>query len=95
MDVEVELLGIYRRFAKTGRVVIPLKRAKKLRYFIQDICSVLGPKFKAVFLDLESNSPLPNSLILVNGREVSTLKGLDTEIRKGDVITLLPITHGG
>ncbi len=36
-----------------------------------------------------------NTLILVNGVEVSALNGLDTKVNEGDVITLIPVTHGG
>lgn len=34
-------------------------------------------------------------LILVNGVEVNSLDDLDTQIRIGDVIEILPIYHGG
>jgi len=36
-----------------------------------------------------------NTLILVNGVEVSALKGDQTEVEDGDIITLVPISHGG
>jgi len=36
-----------------------------------------------------------NTLILVNGVEVSALKGDETEVKDGDIITLIPISHGG
>ncbi|MEM0052846.1 MAG: MoaD/ThiS family protein [Nitrososphaeria archaeon] len=36
-----------------------------------------------------------NTLILVNGVEISALNGLDTKVNVGDVITLIPVTHGG
>ncbi len=36
-----------------------------------------------------------NTLILINGVEVSALNGEQTEIRNGDTITFIPITHGG
>lgn len=36
-----------------------------------------------------------NTLILVNGVEISALNGLDTKVNEGDIITLIPVTHGG
>jgi len=36
-----------------------------------------------------------NILILVNGIEISALEGRNTIIKDGDIITLLPIIHGG
>ena len=36
-----------------------------------------------------------NSLILVNGIEISVLTGLDTKLANGDEITFIPVIHGG
>jgi len=36
-----------------------------------------------------------NTLILINGVEVSALKGDKTEVKSGDHVTLVPISHGG
>jgi molybdopterin converting factor small subunit len=36
-----------------------------------------------------------NTLILLNGVEVSALKGEETEVNDGDSIILIPISHGG
>lgn len=36
-----------------------------------------------------------NTLILVNGVEIFALNGLDTKVNEGDIITLIPVTHGG
>lgn len=37
----------------------------------------------------------PNVIVLVNGVEVGVLKGLDTELKDGDEVVLLPAAHGG
>jgi molybdopterin converting factor small subunit len=34
-------------------------------------------------------------LILVNGKEISVLKGLETVLKEGDEILLIPVIHGG
>jgi len=34
-------------------------------------------------------------LILVNGREISVLNGLETKLKDGDEISLIPVVHGG
>ncbi|HDO42088.1 MAG TPA: hypothetical protein ENH03_04220, partial [Candidatus Bathyarchaeota archaeon] len=46
-------------------------------------------------LDPELKDPRPNTIILVNGKEISVLSGLETEIEDGDEITIIPIIHGG
>lgn len=48
-------------------------------------------------LNLKEGSKITraNTLILVNGVEVSALKGDETEVKDGDLITIIPVTHGG
>lgn len=53
------------------------------------------PALKGALFDPELGDPRPNSLILVNGREVSVLNGLDTILNDGDEVVLIPILHGG
>ncbi len=36
-----------------------------------------------------------NSLILVNGREISVLSGLETALKDGDEVVFVPVVHGG
>jgi molybdopterin converting factor small subunit len=38
---------------------------------------------------------LRDFLILINGSEVSLLQGLNTKIKAGDEVVLIPISHGG
>jgi molybdopterin synthase sulfur carrier subunit len=36
-----------------------------------------------------------NALVLVNGREISVLNGLETKLNDGDEIVFIPVVHGG
>jgi molybdopterin converting factor small subunit len=59
---------------------------------------VLGDRFeqlKELLLDSSTSDPRPNALILVSGREINSLNGLETVLHEGDEIALLPIAHGG
>lgn len=53
------------------------------------------PKLKQALIDPELNDPRTNVLILVNGKEIGVLEGLDTELKDGDELTLIPVVHGG
>ena len=50
---------------------------------------------KKLLIDPELNDPRPNALILLNGREISVLKGLETEVNDGDELAVIPVVHGG
>ena len=55
----------------------------------------LSVEAKRLLVDPELNDPRPNALILVNGKEINVLKGLETELKDGDEVTLIPVSHGG
>ena len=54
-----------------------------------------GERLGGLLIDSVLKNPLPNALILLNGVEINNLEGLRTVVRDGDVLTLLPIAHGG
>jgi len=62
---------------------------------IQTLAESLPTETRRLLIDPELNDPRPNALILVNGREIGALSGLETEVKEGDEIALIPIAHGG
>jgi molybdopterin converting factor small subunit len=53
------------------------------------------PKAKRILIDPELEDPRPNTLILINGREISVLNGLETMLKDGDEIVFIPVLHAG
>jgi molybdopterin synthase sulfur carrier subunit len=73
---------------------LELKKTISLREVITRIVEE-QPKLKRVLIDPELDDPRTNALILVNGKEVSVLQGLNTKIKDGDELVLIPVVHGG
>jgi molybdopterin converting factor small subunit len=46
-------------------------------------------------VDSKLDDPRPNALILVGGREINALQGLETEVKDAEEIVLIPMIHGG
>jgi molybdopterin synthase sulfur carrier subunit len=92
--VTVRLIGSLR--ASTGKNTFKLKleKAVSLRKIMTKIVEE-EPKLKRVLIDPELDDPRTNALMLVNGREISVLQGLDTKLRDGDELILIPVVHGG
>ncbi len=53
------------------------------------------PALTQSLIDRQLEDNRPNVLILVNGREISVLNGLETDLRDGDEVVLVPVVHGG
>ncbi len=94
-SVKVRLLGIFRVLSGKSQTSLELEEPTIVKKAIQKLVEKSSPEFRETLIDPELKDPRPNALILVNGKEISVLKGLKTEINKGDEIVIIPVSHGG
>ena len=95
MIVHLKLYGVFRSAAGTDAVNLDLNGQPTVRAAIDELVSrpnLLELK-KLIFGD--GSDPRPYALILLAGREIGALGGLDTELKRDDELSLLPIAHGG
>lgn len=65
---------------------------------VKDLVEQLGlqiPSLQHTFCSQELNDARSNSLVLVNGKEISVLNGYETQLCDGDEIVFVPVVHGG
>lgn len=91
--VHVRLMGTFREAG--GQSEIQLVNCENIGKVIISLVELLGYNFEKVIYDPVLHSPIPNALILLNGVEVNNLQGLETQVKEGDSIVLLSVTHGG
>lgn len=94
VKVDVKLMGVFRVYSGKDNLTIKLENPT-VREAVDKISEFFPSDAKQMLIDPELNDPRPNALILVNGKEISVLKGLETEVREGDQIILIPVSHGG
>lgn len=94
LDVKVRLLGVFRGLAGKDQLQLRLESAT-VKEVIQAMAEAFPTETKTMLIDGGLNDPQLNALILLNGREISVLKGLETAVSEGDEITLIPVVHGG
>lgn len=92
--VKIKLLGVFRRAYGSNEISLKIENNVQLREIIQRLAAS-SKEFKHILIDPELESPLPNAVILLNGRDISALNGLETPITHGDEIVLIPVIHGG
>jgi len=92
--VKIKLLGVFRRTYGSSEVNLKIEDNVHLREIIQRLAAS-SEDFRRVLIDPELESPLPNAVILLNGKDISALNGLETPIMHGDEIVLIPVIHGG
>lgn len=94
ISVKVRLLGVFRRLADIDQFSLGVEQLS-VRDVIGFLIDSVPEEDKKLLIDPELNDPRPNALILLNGREISVLKGLETEVNDGDELAVIPVVHGG
>lgn len=97
MKVRVKLYGVFRTAAGKSEFVLDLAdKGSSVRSVITQLAAQKEfGTLKQLLLGSEASDPRPNALIMLSGREINTMDGLDTEITENDELALLPIAHGG
>jgi MoaD family protein len=94
MTVTVKFVGSLRHVSGVNELALTLKDGFSIKELMTEIAREL-PELKRNLIDSQLEDPRPNALILVNGREISVLNGLATNVKDGDEVVLVPVVHGG
>ena len=92
--VKVKLLGTFRGLTDVDQFSIETKHPN-VRGVVRLLIDSVSDRDKPILIDLEVSDPRLNALLLLNGREISILEGLETEVKDGDELTIIPVVHGG
>ena len=95
VQIKVRLLGVFRGVLGRDQLLMELEKPASTGEVIQRLVQPFSPELRRVLIDPELVDPRPNALILVNGKEIGVLKGLETEVGDGDEVVLIPVSHGG
>lgn len=94
MELTVRLIGGYRFTSDRDELTIQFNEKTNVKRAMKK----LGDKNSQIQKML-NNSKLEdlssNTLILLSGREIGVLNGLETKINDGDEMVIIPVSHGG
>ncbi len=89
MIITVRFVGILRTLSGRSSERIEIRGISTLRELVIRFIEQ-KPVLRSALNDLKSNT-----LVFVNGREISVLLGPATALRNGDEVTFVPVLHGG
>jgi molybdopterin converting factor small subunit len=95
ISVDVRFLGIFQRLSGKKRFQLKLEEPATVRKAVMKLTEKFSDEFKQALVSSQISEIMPNALILVRGKEISALQGLETEVRDAEEIVLVPIIHGG
>ncbi len=94
MNVKARFVGSLRGLSGEEVVTLELQKHLSLKQIMKRIARE-RQGLREVFVVSQPEKLRTAMLILVNGKEVSVLKGLETVINHGDELVFVPILHGG
>jgi len=94
MAITLKFIGALRHASGNDTINLPCSEGASILDVIDEI-SKEEPALRRSLLDEHLETPTPKALILVNGQEISVLKGLKTTLKDGDELVFVPVVHGG
>ena len=94
MVLTIKFIGAMRHITGKTQLTLNYEKEISLKELLAKI-SQEKPAFEKSFSAQQMTDSTSNALILVNGREISVLNGLETRLCDGDEIVFVPVVHGG
>ncbi len=96
VKVKVEYLGHIKNITSNRREEeIETKDVSSVADLLNILTKLYGEPFKKAIYEPKASDVKPNYIITVNGYLLNQLKGLETKLKNGDHVVLLPIVSGG
>lgn len=96
MKITIEYLGYIRQTLRiTQPESIELKPEATTRDLLVRLADKHGEPFKKAVYDPKEATLKPYHIIAVNGLMISLLGGLDTKLKEGDRVAVMPVVTGG
>jgi sulfur-carrier protein len=94
MPLKIKFIGALRHISGKTEIIVNFRESESLKELLMKLSQEF-PSLEKIFIDQQLIDSRSNTLILVNGREISVLSGLDTKLNEGDEIVFIPVVHGG
>lgn len=94
MTITVKFVGAFRKFSGVNELELGFKDLKS----VGDLMTVLireMPEIESSLIDQHLEKLNPNTLILVNDKEIGVLDGVESKLNDGDEVVFVPVVHGG
>jgi MoaD family protein len=96
LKIKVEYLGHIKNIINSGREEeVEIKDGATIDDLLRFLSEKYGEPFKKAVYESKGKDVKSNYIMTVNGYLLNQLNGVETKLRHGDHVTLLPIVSGG
>lgn len=89
----VKFFATYREITKCSALTLPAP--PKMSALLTELSARFGPALRAKLLSADGQDLGRDAIVLVNGRHITHLVGLDTPLTEEDVVAIFPLVAGG
>ncbi|TMI29583.1 MoaD/ThiS family protein [Candidatus Bathyarchaeota archaeon] len=94
--VPVKLIGVLGSAAGNREIMLPVSTILTVQELISALLKTVDNKFfRELLVDVGTEDPRPNVIILLNDQDCNIFDGLKTQIKPGTRVTIIPVAHGG
>ncbi len=94
VTVKVKFIGALRHISGKTQLTLYFQAGSTIKGLVEQL-GLQIPSLQHTFCSQELNDARSNSLILINGKEISVLNGYETALCDGDEVVFVPVVHGG
>ena len=92
----VKLIGVLGSAAGNREIMLPVSTILTVQELISALLKTVDNKFfRELLVDVGTEDPRPNVIILLNDQDCNIFNGLKTQIEPGTRVTIIPVAHGG
>ena len=95
MKIKVKFFALVRELTGTKEEVVDLDDRATVRTLLDKLVAEHGTKFRDYIFDPASNEPKGHVQFLMDGRNITLMQGLDTILKEGTSLAILPPVGGG
>ena len=95
MRVKVRYLGLMRSLTNQGEEEFDFKEGSLLVELLNRLAAKYGEKFKTEVYEQNAKDLKTGFVALINGILMGQLRGVETPLKNGDHVILMPLMTGG
>ena len=95
INVKLRTILSFKKIIGKGEVDIPFEEGTTLEKALDIMVETYGGELETNLFDPDGRTLLQHIRLMVNGRDIAFLNGLETVLQEGDEILILPPVAGG
>ena len=95
ITVKVRTILAIKKLLGKGEIELSVPEKSTLQELVTTLVNNFGDDLASLLLESETRNVLPHIRLMVNGRDIAFLNGMDTVLQPGDEVLILPPVSGG